>query len=958
MDTEFYPEKANALAIALGLKERSAVELFYENPCSWTFPKIPKAEQTPEMVRLAVEKDAFSIRYVAENLLTSELCKMAVKQDAKCLRDIPADYKTASLYEAAVEQDASAIEFVPKRLYTESMGKYAVSQDGMLLKYVPREQLTKELCDIAIDQTALAIRFVPKHFITSEMAWKAISQHIEIPRKQENDLYYIAPSFPIWYIPSEVITEEMVRASVAYNPKSIQDIPDGYLTRDLYLMAVEKDGLALEFVQYKYKDKELITAAIIADPLALEFLSESKRTKKLCMAAFEANPFALRWIPEKYVTRKMCLKAIESIDPQYPVRDFHLYWFPDNWQNDKTLIDAMCDKIGVSILLEDIRKYSLNPETMDYIKNILSKEQEKYFEPLLADELETPEPKEDTILVKMDNSDVHTYALAETDSEAEIRSIYYISDIHLEHQLKAVLENLQINSAKINDFMDEKIHEMLSGVEGQDNYLLIAGDTGHTEELVLRFYWKLSKTWKGTIICILGNHEIWDFHYTKRGKPRAFRELDVIVADYHRRVNMIDNAFLLQNELFINYKNQIKRTISEEQILNASDEDLSAVLEQSSLIVLGGIGFSGLNPKYNAEHLLYDVTITTMEEDRAQSARFKQLYDKVKRCAGEQQVIVLTHTPVRDWSSETQPYHPNWVYINGHTHTNTIIRAKDGTTVLSDNQIGKKPTKWKLNAFTVAGWYDPFRDRGDGIYEITSEQYKDFNCGRGVKSNGCNRKGRIYMLKRSGYYMFLFQSKTSLYLLSGGIINRLDNTIQYYYDHMEMYIQRVKTALAPYQNALCKLGEEVQKIGGWGKIHGCIVDINFCNHLYLNPYDGKITPYFAIKPYDIESRTEYPDLLSLLQDQIPYLCKKFTDAQNSGMIPILSKYAVGNAESTVLATVPEIVLGTEMYKPSRRMRAIQYLFDGNVIRVWKDAVLSSRFGSQSNVLEMTDHQVD
>lgn len=175
---------------------------------------------------------------------------------------------------------------------------------------------------------------------------------------------------------------------------------------------------------------------------------------------------------------------------------------------------------------------------------------------------------------------------------------------------------------------------------------------------------------------------------------------------------------------------------------------------------------------------------------------------------------------------------------------------------------------------------------------------------------------------------------------------------------MEMYFQRVKTALAPYQSALCKLGEEVQKIGGWGKVHGCIVDIDFYNHLYLNPYDGKITPYFALKPYDIESRAEYPDLLSLLQDQIPYLCKKFTDAQNSGMIPILSKYAVGNAESTALATVPEIVLGTEMYKPSRRMRAIQYLFDGNVIRVWKDAVLSSRFGSQSNVLEITDHQVD
>ena len=140
MGTEFYPEKANALEIALGLKAQSAVELFH---------KIPKTEQTPEMVRLAVEKDAFSIRNVAENLLTSELCEMAVRQNAKCLKNIPEGFITASLCEAAVNRDASAIEFVPEHLYTESMGKHAVSQDGMLLKYVPQEQRTKWLAIFA-----------------------------------------------------------------------------------------------------------------------------------------------------------------------------------------------------------------------------------------------------------------------------------------------------------------------------------------------------------------------------------------------------------------------------------------------------------------------------------------------------------------------------------------------------------------------------------------------------------------------------------------------------------------------------------------------------------------------------------------------------------------------------------------------------------------------------------------
>ena len=110
-------------------------------------------------------------------------------------------------------------------------------------------------------------------------------------------------------------------------------------------------------------------------------------------------------------------------------------------------------------------------------------------------------------------------------------------------------------------------------------------------------------------------------------------------------------------------------------------------------------------------------------------------------------MIVLTHTQVSDWTNE--PYIPQWVYINGHTNRNTLIRKIYGTTVLSDNQVGYKPTKLKLNAFTIQGWYDPFKYFEDGIHEISPEEYKDFYNGRGISIRDKRNDGVRYVLKRN-----------------------------------------------------------------------------------------------------------------------------------------------------------------------------------------------------------------
>lgn len=478
--------------------------------------------------------------------------------------------------------------------------------------------------------------------------------------------------------------------------------------------------------------------------------------------------------------------------------------------------------------------------------------------------------------------------------------------------------------------------------------MLVAGDVGHYKRVVSLFYEKLRECWRGTVIAVLGNHELWDDNPDEQCCDYNPRPLDIIVNDYRERINYKDwatNILLLQNAVFINYKNIKTCVIEEEQLTAASEKDLKGICAKSTFIVLGGIGFSGCCNQFNADNGLYRSAVTSLQEDRSLSKRFELLYEKMLRCAGDKQVIVLTHTPIENWTDKKP--NPKWIYINGHTHKNSLVIKPDGTTVLSDNQIGYHPIRWKLNSFTIAGWYDPFKDWRNGKYKISKDDYIDFNRGRGIMIEGCKYSGDIYVLKKDSLYMFVMQTPTSLCLLKGGALKRLTrNDIHYYYVHMDRYSRKVMEAVAPYQKALQVISDEVCQFGGQGRIHGCIVDIDFCNHIYVNPFDGKITPYFAT---DTQSRIAYADVQSLLQERIPSRYKDFLAQQSYGRLPLLGKRS-GKDISLIISKVPQIVMGDEIYEPSRIMRSFQYILADNVIRYWDDDILTADFGSGQGTL--------
>lgn len=80
--------------------------------------------------------------------------------------------------------------------------------------------------------------------------------------------------------------------------------------------------------------------------------------------------------------------------------------------------------------------------------------------------------------------------------------------------------------------------------------------------------------------------------------------------------------------------------------------------------------------------------------------------------------------------------------------------------------------------------------------------------------------------------------------------------------------------------------------------------------------------------------------------------EKYKEAYNKGSIPLLSRYAITKENKNEImkaAIVPKLVLGTEIYKGSRIMRAIQYIFDENVIRVWNDEILYTDFNKNLSI---------
>lgn len=278
----------------------------------------------------------------------------------------------------------------------------------------------------------------------------------------------------------------------------------------------------------------------------------------------------------------------------------------------------------------------------------------------------------------------------------------------------------------------------------------------------------------------------------------------------------------------------------------------------------------------------------------------------------------------------------------------------------------------------------------DGIYDISIDDYGTFCLSYLERERSkLPYTEKVLFLKNSDFLMFISVSASGgYYLLHGGHIKKLDKPVRYYYDNMAKYANAVLSVFTPYWDFLEAIGKRLRRIkpdiellqkgeyekinairkaGGreiisfdsyvekcdWdyksamshfeGRIHGCIIDLDYFNHIYVNPYDGTITPYHA---ESMDSKQVYSNLASLIADKRPEMLPGLKNSREEIFAALLPQKDIqGKSLELLLSekidTTSEVVNDTGMYAASRIMKGLQYIFDFNLICDWYDDILYS-----------------
>ena len=500
--------------------------------------------------------------------------------------------------------------------------------------------------------------------------------------------------------------------------------------------------------------------------------------------------------------------------------------------------------------------------------------------------------------------------------------VSYITDIHLLHRFDAYKCKTLEDVNYVIKTIAKTIGEQATSIN------LIGGDTSSDFEIFKAFVSNLSLFRKrGVFFFTLGNHELWGMNGESLSSiVEKYKE--VLEQKGHGRMHLI------QNNLFY-FSEYDWKELSENELFSLSSDEIRAKTRAAKVIIFGGIGFAGMSEEFNANNGIYE-DVLDREDEKNESTKFLTLYEKITKALQNRNLIVFTHMPMKDWGGVDMHAKEGVVYVNGHSHRNYFY--DDGKKrIYADNQVGYRGRRLSLKQVAINFDFDWFEDYKDGIYEITKEDYENFYRGVGEGLTFNRQYEKLFMIKREGAYMFLMQTpKGSMLILNGGSIKRAGNhSLEYFYDNLVKYSKSVSLFLSKFDAYQKQVSSELKKIGADGTIHGSIVDIDFYNHLYLNPLDGSVTPYFA---YSMVDKYFYDNLPSLLKYQCPKIYQNYQRL-------IEQKDAIDNAlvvrDSNLPVSKHKTYVGsTEMYKVSRILKGLQFTTKYNIVRLWNDAIVA------------------
>ena len=544
--------------------------------------------------------------------------------------------------------------------------------------------------------------------------------------------------------------------------------------------------------------------------------------------------------------------------------------------------------------------------------------------------------------------------------------VFYISDVHLSYKVARKFK-LMATDAQISRYVKKIAKDLVTGDLSDciNDYappiVIFGGDISSCFKISKIFYTEFVEQFnrllqnsrhsglsKRYIYAILGNHELWDFE-----------SLDSCCRAYHKLFNSLGICFLHNSiSWFGDHRTPMKQTgtIGRRPVyveLQKADDEAEYNQQMRHIhntLIIGGVGFAGCNREFNADMGLYRSTVNRTQEVE-ESCKWRESYQQALEMAKETNsgLIVLCHHPLRDWK-EDGVEDSGCIYFTGHSHRNYLYHDEERNIhVFANNQIGYKNANIHFKEAYIYKRINPFANHPDGCHEILSSQYLRFYdyMKEHIEGNGLvereirTNNARFYMIKHSGYYGFFLVSSKGTYICAGGRIKKISKSpdIEQFHADFSRMIKQYMRILSPYRNAQEQLSEAVRSFGGDGTIHGCIIDIDFYNHIMLNPSDGAITYYYSPEFGQVEI---YNDLMSLLENHNDALAAQYRKLLRSSDHEIMSQ-----PSTTELI---QIDIKNSVYAVSNRMNQLQRLFDKKILRDWNDDLLSNASLTDENLL--------
>ncbi len=387
----------------------------------------------------------------------------------------------------------------------------------------------------------------------------------------------------------------------------------------------------------------------------------------------------------------------------------------------------------------------------------------------------------------------------------------------------------------------------------------------------------------------------------------------------------------------------------------------NSILSNGSLVICGGCGFAKYNPEFNATNTL-NARLFTRAEEIEETNRFEEVYHKAldKAKAERKPLIVLAHYPTKDWLEHNR-CDAQAVYFTGHTHWNTS-ECTEQRYIYADNQIGYKRKSVLFKTVRLGTVQNPFVDYEDGCYEITTDQYCDYYkysgdplSGASIVNNVLRNGGRFFMIKHAGFYGFFTQNKSmEISICVGGKTRKIPKvkSIDYLMKNFDAMVSVYLMAMLPFRKAQEQISSEVQSLGLSGRIHGCIVDVDFYNHIMLNPLDGSITYYYSpvfgtLQPYKTFAKMlENIDPEYLIGEQKQDFQRKYALMATSGCL--LSRESFSTSDD--VGEMVTIDIKGSIYGLSARVNQLQRLFTSRVLRDWNPELVDQQ-NQKQNLIE-------